>query len=73
MIDISKQTVSINCPECKRSITISLKQVADEVTVKCNCGQGIKLTDNNGSAKKSIRDLNKSFNDLENTFKNFGR
>ena len=68
MIDISKQTVSINCPECKRSITVSLKQVADEVTVKCNCGQGIKLTDNNGSAKKSIRDLNKSFKDLENTF-----
>ena len=52
---------------------MSLKQVADEVTVECNCGQGIKLTDNNGSAKKSIRDLNKSFKDLENTFKNFGR
>ena len=73
MIDISKQTVSINCPECKRSITVSLKQVADEVTVKCNCGQGIKLTDSNGSAKKSIKVLNKSFKDLENTFKNFGR
>jgi hypothetical protein len=73
MIDISKQTVSISCPECKRSVTVSLKQVVDEVTVKCNCGQGIKLTDNNGSAKKSIRDINKSFQDLENTFKNFGK
>ena len=73
MIDISKQTISINCPECKRSITVSLKQVADEVTVRRNCGQGIKLTDNNGSAKKSIRDINKSFKDLENTFNNFWR
>jgi len=72
MIDISKQKVSINCPECKRSNTVSLKQVADEVTVKCNCGQGIKLSDNNGSVKKSIRDINKSFKDLENTFKNLG-
>ena len=45
MIDISKQTVKLDCPECKRPITVSLKQVADEVTVKCNCGQGIKLTD----------------------------
>lgn len=73
MIDISKQTVNINCPECKRSISVSLKQIADEVTVKCNCGQGIKLTDNRGPAKKSIRDLNKSFKDLENALKNFGR
>lgn len=67
MIDISNQT------ECKRSITVSLKQVADEVTVKCNLGKGIKLTDNNGSAKKSISEINKSFKDLENTFKNLGR
>lgn len=69
MIDISKQNVSINCPECKRSIIVSLKQVADEVSVKCNCGQGVKLADNNGSAKKSIRDISKSFHDLENTLK----
>jgi len=73
MIDVSKQNISINCPACKRSIIISLKQVADVVSVKCSCGQGVKLTDNNGSAKKSIRDINKSFQDLENAFKNFGK
>lgn len=73
MVDISKQKVSINCPECKRAITVSMKQVADEVTLKCSCGQGIKLTDSNGSAKKAIRDINKSFKDLENTFKKLGR
>lgn len=73
MIDISKQTVNVNCPECKRSITVSLKQVADEVLVKCNCGQGIQLKDSNGTNRKAIHDINKSFKDLENTFKNFGK
>ena len=73
MIDISKQTVKVNCPQCKRSITVSLKQVADEVSVKCSCGQGIQLKDNNGTNRKAIHDINKSFKDLENTFKKFGR
>jgi predicted RNA-binding protein Jag len=73
MIDISKQTVCVNCPECKRSISVSLKQIADEVSVKCLCGQGIQLKDSNGTNRKAIHDINKSFKDLENTFKKFGR
>jgi hypothetical protein len=50
-----------------------LKQVANEETVKCTCGQGIQLKDNNHSSRKAIQDINKSFKDLENTFKNLGR
>ncbi|MBE7443305.1 MAG: hypothetical protein HS119_12735 [Flavobacteriales bacterium] len=73
MMDISKQTVKLDCPECKKSITVTLQQVADETTIKCSCGQSIKLTDSNGSAKKSIRDINKSFKSLENTLKKFGK
>lgn len=72
-MDISKQTVELDCPECKKSITVTLQQVADEATIKCSCGQSIKLTDSNGSAKKSIRDINKSFKSLENTLKKFGK
>jgi len=67
MIDISKQTVKINCPNCKASLTVSLKQVANEDTINCNCGTDVKLVDNNGSAKKSIRNINGAFKDLENT------
>ena len=73
MIDISKQTVNVNCPECKRSISVTLKQVADEVLVKCTCGQGIQLKDSNGSSRKAIHDINKSFKELDNTLKSFGR
>ena len=63
----------MNCPECKRSISVSLKQVADEVSVKCTCGQGIQLKDSNGTNRKAIHDINKSFKKLENTLKKFGQ
>ena len=73
MIDISKQTVKVDCTVCKRSITVSIKQVADEAFVKCTCGQGIQLKDSNGTNKKAIRDINKSLKDFENTLKKFGK
>lgn len=73
MIDISKQSVKLDCPECKRSMSVTIKQVADEVLIKCNCGQEIQLKDSNGTNKKAIRDINKSFKDLENTLKKFGK
>ena len=73
MIDISKQSVKIDCPQCKRSISVTINQVADDTLVKCSCGQGIQLQDSNGENKKAIRDINKSFIDLENTFKKLNR
>lgn len=72
MIDISKQTVSLDCPECSRSIKVSLKQVANEALIRCNCGQEIQLQDSKGSNQKAIRDVNKSFKDLEKAFKKLG-
>lgn len=39
MVDISKQAVKINCPECKRSISVTIKQVAAEALVKSNFRQ----------------------------------
>lgn len=73
MIDISKQTVKIDCPKCNRSISVTIKQVANEALIKCSCGQGIQLQDSNGTNKKAIRDINKSFKDLESAFKKLGR
>jgi hypothetical protein len=73
MIDISKQNVDIDCPECGESITITLQQVAEGDLITCTCGQGIQLKDSNGESKKAIQDINRSFKDLEDTFKNFGK
>ena len=73
MIDISKQTVKVDCPECNRAISVTLKQIANEALIKCNCGQEIQLKDNNGTNKTAIKDVNKSFKDLERTLKSFGK
>ena len=73
MIDISKQKIDITCESCNRGISISLEKVANEETITCRCGIKIKLQDGNGKSKKAIRDINKSFRDLDKTLKTFGK
>lgn len=73
MIDICKQTVAAKCPTCKRSITVTLKQVVEEVMITCTCGQKVQLQDKNGTNRQAIQKINKSLADLNNTFKKFGR
>ena len=73
MMDIGKQVIKLDCPDCKRSISVLLKQVANEEIVTCTCGQEIQLRDSNQSSRNAIRDINKSFKELENTLKNIGR
>ncbi len=68
-MDISKQKIEIDCSNCKSIIEVTLKQVADESTISCKCGQKIKLSDKDGSAKKSIKELNKALEDLDNSLK----
>jgi hypothetical protein len=68
-MDISKQKVELNCSSCKSTIEVTLKQVADESTISCKCGHTIKLSDKDGSAKKTIKDFNKAFDDLDNSLK----
>lgn len=72
-MDIGKQTVKVDCPACKRSITVTLLQVAGETLVKCSCGQKIQLKDSKGTNQKAINDINKSLKDFENTLKKFSR
>lgn len=73
MIDISKESVKIDCPDCKHSISVTFKQVAEEVMLNCICGQEIQLKDSNGTRKNAIKDVNKSFKDLEKALKKLGK
>ncbi|WP_407692702.1 MJ0042-type zinc finger domain-containing protein [Reichenbachiella carrageenanivorans] len=74
MIDIGKQKIDMKCPNCRRSIKISLDQVSRQQIVRCNsCSQDIQLQDSRGSAKKGVREMNKAFKDLERTLKSFGK
>lgn len=74
MIDISREKVDLNCPECNSGIKVTLRQVSSQSTVSCHrCGIDIRLNDHNGSARKTIQDINKAFNDLDKAFKRFKR
>lgn len=74
MIDISKREVSIPCPNCKRVIHVSLKQVVIEDTVTCSgCSRKIKLVDKDKSARKGVKDINRALSDFEKTLKSFGK
>ena len=74
MFDLSKQEVNINCPGCGARNKITMQQAKDQVSIECiGCKKKINLVDKDGSVNKSINDVNKSFKDLENTLKNFGK
>jgi len=73
MIDISNQTIDVNCSSCNRSLSVSLKQVANQESIQCPCGTRTKLEDKNGSAKKSIREMNKAFSSLDKALKSFSK
>jgi ASC-1-like (ASCH) protein len=71
-MDISKNTIDVIC-SCKKKIKVTLKQVANQESIKCNCGDTIKLLDKNGATKKGINDVKKSFEQLQKTLRNFGK
>jgi peptide subunit release factor 1 (eRF1) len=65
MIDLNKKTVKIDCSKCKRSITVSLKEIADEVLIECDCGDTIQLIDRDGTNKKAIEKINNALKDFQ--------
>ena len=72
MMNLGNEKVDINC-ECGKTHKASFQDVINAKTIKCTCGRYIKLTDKDGSVKKSVTDVNKAFKDLENAFKRFGK
>ena len=74
MFDLTKQNFEFKCPGCGAKNIASLGQVQNEEEVVCvNCKKSIKLKDEDGSTAKSIDDVNKAVQDLDNTLKNFGK
>jgi len=72
-MDISNTKIDISCPGCKRKRSVSLNDISNGKTVKCICGQMIKLVDKGHSMQRGIKDLNKAFSSLEKSFKKLGK
>ncbi len=74
MIDISKQEITINCPECNSPHKVTLGQVQNQEVIKCPvCNKNITLVDKDGSTRKSIASISKSLRDLEDSLSKFGK
>lgn len=66
-----KADVSINCPKCNYKFSIKLNQIG--TTVSCpGCRRSIQLN-SSSQTNNSVKNIDKSFKDLEKTLKNFGK
>ncbi|MBI9033123.1 MAG: hypothetical protein JEZ03_01500 [Bacteroidales bacterium] len=57
MKDITSYLLDQDCPECDRSVSVNLKQLANQDQVRCKCGHVFQLNDEGGNAKNVIREL----------------
>lgn len=73
MFDLSKETVTINCPTCNRAHVVSFQHVMNKSVVHCPCSTNITLQDGDGSVKSGIKNMNNAFKGLEDTLKKLGK
>lgn len=72
MFDLSKQKIDVECSNCKRKHSATIKDVMNKKIIHCSCNTNIQLTDD-GKLNKTVNDINSSFKKLNDTFKKFGR
>ena len=71
MINIEEIWIDIYCPKCSYSFNVQMIDLKLQSIVYCdNCKSSIKLTDQDASVHNSIKDINNSLIELEQTFKN---
>lgn len=73
MIDLSREKIDANCPNCNARISTTLDKVSRNAVINCrSCGERIQLKDQGGATRKAIRDIKKASDDLEKAFKKLG-
>ena len=68
--------LEFECPECGAAIKTTVGAIAQEKTVRCRGGHTVQLRDQGHGARKakrSLDDLDKSFEDLGKAFRRFGK
>lgn len=74
MIDISKTKLDLKCTACDQPFSVTLADVTAGKKVKCaKCGVVTVLKDADGSAAKSVRQMNAGFKKLDDAIKKFNR
>jgi Zn ribbon nucleic-acid-binding protein len=64
-MNLSNKEIEITCPECKAKNKTTLQKIANQEIINClGCKKSIKLTDEDGSVKKSISSVDNSLKAL---------
>jgi len=72
MFDLSKQQFDFKCPNCKKPLKATFKDVLDGKIIHCpGCDKDIHLEDD-GSVKRSVGAMDKELKRLEKTLKGIG-
>lgn len=73
MIDIGREEIEIQCPECRFYNPIFIRQARLRDVIICRgCKRNIRLNDHMNEVRKAERQLRKAFQDLEDTLASFG-
>ena len=73
-LDLDNIEIGFKCPKCGFSNKVRLKQVRlGQVIICSGCYENIKLVDKDASTQKSIKKIEKSFEDLERTINRINR
>ncbi len=73
MLDIGKEKHQDDCPECGTIYSFTLEQVTKGKVISCSkCGLEIELKDG-GNVAKSIKDVNKAFDDFQKSLDQLGK
>lgn len=68
-MDILSNEIDLECTNCGNSVNVTLLDFKNNNSIKCHCGQLIKLEEDKvGSIKK----LEKSINEFERSMKKLG-
>jgi len=74
MINLNFIWIDFECPNCNYEDQIQFVDAKSEKVIFCNnCKCRIQLTDSESSVHSSIDKINKTMNDLNKLFKNFGK
>lgn len=73
MIDIGKEQLDFECPNCGKTLKITFNDAIARKTIHCpSCGTDINLAPDE-SLKHSVDSVNKSFRDFEKSLKKLNR
>ena len=73
MLNVDKQILWLECPECRFKNPVTIKQVRLRDAVICRgCKATVQLEDHMNTARKALRSIRRAFRELEEQIRRIG-